>query len=98
LRGLPYRLIIRDLPQVQYAFPSAIVPGEKTELTLLGRNLPEGKLAPAWSVQGQALEESKIWATVPKDPLLEQRFTFLHHLPSPSLNARGLQIWPPGLK
>jgi hypothetical protein len=98
LGGLPYRLIISDLPQIENAFPSTIVPGEKTELTLLGRNLPGGKPAPAWTLNGQALEESKIWTTIPKDALLGQRFTFLNHLPSPSLNARGLQVWPPGWK
>ena len=98
LGGLPYRLIISDLPQIENAFPSAIVPGEKTELTLLGRNLPGGKLAPAWSIQGQALEEAKVWTTAPKDPLFEQRFSFINHLPSPSVNARGIQLWPPAWK
>src|SRR5262249_35930353 len=98
LGGLPYRLIISDLPQIENAFPSAIVPGEKTELTLLGRNLPGGKPAPAWSIHGQSLEEAKVWITAPKDPLLEKRFSFINHLPSPSLNARGIQLWPPGWK
>jgi len=98
LGGLPYRLIISDLPQVENAFPSVVVPGEKTELTILGRNLPGGKLAPAWTINSQALEESKIGVSIPKDPLREQRFTFLNHLPSPSVNARGLQLWPPGWK
>jgi hypothetical protein len=98
LGGLPYRLIISDLPHVENAFPSTIVPGEKTELILLGRNLPGGKLASAWTIQGQALEEAKIWVMVPKNPVLEQRFSFINHLPSPSLNARGLQLWPPAWK
>src|SRR6516162_1054982 len=69
LGGLPYRLIISDLPQIENAFPSAVVPGEKTELTILGRNLPGGKLAPAWTINSQALEESKIVVSISKDPL-----------------------------
>src|SRR5207247_2962553 len=35
--------------------------------------------------------------TAPKAPLAIQRFSFINHLPSPCLNARGLQSWPIGL-
>lgn len=96
--GQPYRLIISNLPQIENAFPPAVVPGEKTELTLLGRNLPGGKPAPEWVIDGQPLEQVVVSFTAPKDPLLVQRFDFANHLPSPSLNARGLQRWPPGLE
>ena len=40
---LPYRLIVSDRPQLENAFPCAVVPGETAELTILGRNLPGGQ-------------------------------------------------------
>jgi hypothetical protein len=98
LGGLPYRLIISTRPQIENAFPAAVAPGQKTELTLLGRNLPGGKAASKWAVQDRPLDDLRVTFTAPKDVLRQQRFSFLTHLPSPSLNARGLQFWPEGLK
>jgi hypothetical protein len=95
--GLPYRLIISDRPQLENAFPAAVVPGATTELTLLGRNLPGGKPAPEWIEQGLPLEQITVPFTAPADPLSLQRFTFLNHLATPSLNARGLQWRPTGI-
>jgi hypothetical protein len=94
--GLPYRLVISNHPQIENAFPMAVAPGTKTELLLLGRNLPGGKAAARWVVNDRPLEEMTVSYTAPKDPLL--RFAFSNHLPSPSLNARGWQWWPEGLK
>lgn len=88
--GLAYRLIVSDHPQIENAFPTAIVPGEKTEVTLLGRNLPGGKSTGSEN----ALEQITQPLIVPKDPLVQQRFGFRNHLPSPCLTARGLQLWP----
>jgi hypothetical protein len=96
--GLPYRLIISDYPQIENAFPAAIAPGKTAKLTLLGRNLPGGKLSPKWTIQDRPLEELTLSVTAPKDPSLLKRFAFINHLPSLSLNARGLQLWPEKLK
>jgi hypothetical protein len=95
--GQPYRLVISNHPQVECAFPVAMAPGAKAELLLLGRNLPGGKPAPQWAVQGQPLEQVTVPFSAPKDLLLD-RFAFLNHLPSPCLGARGWQFWPGGLK
>jgi hypothetical protein len=95
LGGMPYRLIISNQPQIENAFPAAIVPGGKAELLLLGRNLPGGKPAPQWVVQDQPLEQLAWPFTAPNDPL---RFAAINHLASPSLNARGIQLWPAGFK
>lgn len=94
--GLPYRLVISNRPHIENAFPCAVVPGEATELTLLGRNLPAGQPTKQEIIAGTPLESLKVSLTVPKDPLALQRFAFIYHLPSPNLNARGLQVWPPG--
>ncbi len=90
--GLPYRLVVSNHPQIENAFPAAIAPGGKAELTLLGRNLPGGKPAPEWVVQDHPLDRLTVALTAPGDA---QRFTFIDRLPSPALNARGVQLWPP---
>jgi hypothetical protein len=93
--GLPYRLVISNRPQIENAFPPAVAPGVKTELTLLGRNLPGGKPAPEWVVQGQPLDRLVVPFTAPADVLHLQGFDSVEALPSASLNARGVQCWPP---
>src|SRR5262249_52333809 len=97
LGGQPYRLVISTHSHIENAFPAAVMPGEKTELTLLGRNLPGRKLTEAWTVQDRPLEQLTLSLTVPKDVLTQPRFS-VTHLPSPSLNVRSLQFWPEGLK
>jgi hypothetical protein len=97
LGGLPYRLVLSTRPHVENAFPAAVVPGEKTELTLLGRNLPGGKPAGEWTVLDRPLEQLRVSFTPPKDALRQRRFA-VTHLPSPSLNARTLQFWPESVR
>ncbi|MBM4072982.1 MAG: hypothetical protein FJ271_29260 [Planctomycetes bacterium] len=81
--GLPYRLVISDQPHIENAFPTAVVPGEKAELTLTGRNLPGGKVS---------RDEARLTLDIARDGVLD--FRFRNHLPSPSLTARGIQLWP----
>jgi hypothetical protein len=95
--ALPYRLVISNLPQIENVFPPAVVPGEKTELTLLGRNLPGSGPAPEWVIQGQPLDRLVVGFTAPSDASLLQGFDSMSALSSASLNARGLQRWPPSL-
>jgi hypothetical protein len=95
--GLPYRLVISNHPQIENVFPPAVVPGAKTELTLLGRNLTGGRPAPEWVVQGQALDRLVVPFAAPSDARQLQGFDYMTALSSVSLNARGLQRWPPGL-
>jgi hypothetical protein len=97
LGGLPYRLVISDHPQIENAFPNAVVPGEKTGLTFLGRNLPGGKPSSRWRIQGVPLEESVTAVTIPQESV-SGGFAFVNHLPSPSLNTRGVQFWPDAVK
>jgi Bacterial pre-peptidase C-terminal domain len=107
--GLPYRLVISNHPHIENAFPPAITPSGTAELMLLGRNLPGGQAAPEWVVQDRPLEKLKLpfvvppsggWPAPPNGGTtnLEDRFAFINHLASPSLNARGVQLWPPPLK
>jgi hypothetical protein len=95
--GLPYRLIISDRPQLESAFPPAVTPGKKTELTVLGRNLPGGKPDPGQVVRGRALERVQADFEAPADPKALLRFDFLNHPAAPTLTARGIQARPRGL-
>jgi hypothetical protein len=96
--GLPYRLIISNRPQIEHVFPSAVAPGQTVDLTVYGRNLPGGKPAPEATVLDLPLEKITVPFTAPKDPATLQRFAFINHLATPSLNARGMQFWPRGLE
>jgi hypothetical protein len=96
--GLPYRLVISNRPHIENAAPLAVAPGETVELTLRGRDLPGGKTSSESIVAGVPLETLTVPFTAPKEPLTLQRFSFINHLPSPSLNARGIQVWPKGLE
>jgi hypothetical protein len=98
LGGLPYRLVISDHPQIENAFPNAVVPGEKTAVTLLGRNLPGGKQPAQWKLHGLPLHELATAVTIPRELAAAGGFAFVNHLPSPSLNTRGVQIWPETVK
>jgi hypothetical protein len=93
---LPYRLTISNRPYVDNAFPPVVAPGQKTNLTLLGRNLPGGKKVSALTAQGHPLDEITIPYTGPsRGP--EYPFQFLQHIASPVLNGFGTQAWPNGV-
>ncbi len=96
--GLPYRLVISNRPHIENVFPPAVVPGQKTELTILGRNLPGGKPDPRAVVQGRVLDRLTVPFAAPKGETALQRFDFIDHPASPALTTRGLQFWPKGLE
>ncbi|MBI2808795.1 MAG: PPC domain-containing protein [Planctomycetes bacterium] len=92
--GLPYRLVISNRSHIEAAFPMAVVPGAKAELTLVGRNLRGGKRS-TWRTHDEPLDVlSWMFAPLADATRLAGRFTFSNHLPSPTLNARGMQVWP----
>jgi hypothetical protein len=98
LGGQPYRLVISDRPQVENAFPGAVFPGEKAELTIYGRNLPGGKPAQGSDVNGLPLDELTLSLDVPNDSGRALGFLMLAPLPSATLAARGMQVWPKPLQ
>jgi hypothetical protein len=52
-----YRLHVAELPHIDAVIPAAVPPGTKTTVTIYGRNLPDGKPAPAGvEVLGRPLE------------------------------------------
>jgi hypothetical protein len=66
-----YRLQIGSLPHLDAAVPAALHPGEKTKITLYGRNLPGGQKLP--SVSGAPdLESMTVEIEAPADPVLQK--------------------------
>lgn len=98
LGGQPYRLVVSDRPEIENAFPGAVVPGEPTDLTVYGRNLPGGKPTPGPNVNGLPLEELTVPFTAPSEPASQLGFLMRTPLPSATLGARGMQVWPQGLQ
>lgn len=92
--GLPYRLVISTLPHIEQVFPMAVPAGARAELTVFGRNLPGGKPS-AWKTHEDPLQQIP-WSYIPSMDSIRSadRFSFARHLASPSLNARGIQLWP----
>jgi hypothetical protein len=92
--GLPYRLIISNRPHIENVFPPAVAAGETATLTVLGRNLPGAKPAPEFIVMDQPMEKCDITIKAPGDAVELQRFAFINHPATPSLNMRGWQLQP----
>jgi hypothetical protein len=95
--GQPYRLIVSDRPLVENAFPCVVAPGETTELTVYGRNLPDNQRAEGMDVAGLALDRVTLPFAAPG--LSDSTgFTAVVPLASCSLGARGLQTRLKGLE
>jgi hypothetical protein len=92
---LPYRLVISDLPYIEQAFPPAVAPGKPTEVTLLGRNLPDGKRSVAYGVNGLPLDTLSISVALSSNR--PGPIDFINLPSSPSLNVRGCEMLPPTL-
>jgi hypothetical protein len=71
-----YRLTISTAPWIDAVFPPVVEPGKPAQLTVYGRNLPDGKPDPAAVVNGRILEKITVTVNVPNDPVALQRLTF----------------------
>jgi hypothetical protein len=60
-----YRLEVHTRPVVDYAYPPVVAPGQETQLTLVGRNLPGGAPMPEATVQGRPMEQLPLKITMP---------------------------------
>ncbi len=100
--GLPYRLMIGDLPQLENVFPRAIQAGKPAALSFFGRNLG-GKSKPStWTLFDLPLDEERFDVTAPLDVLTLGAFRFLDHptdhsvLPTAATcTLRGFQVRHP---
>jgi hypothetical protein len=70
LTGSPdhtYRLTISAAPWVDAVYPPVVEPGKPAQVTLYGRNLPGGKPADGFAIDGQPLEKLAVTITPPAD-------------------------------
>lgn len=75
-----YRLNISTGPWIDSIMPPMLQPGKATELTIHGRNLPDGKPDPAVLLDGKPLEKITVTITAPKDAVVLQRLGFSGHI------------------
>ena len=73
--GLPYRLVITTLPQVENVSPRAVQAGQTVNLTAYGRSLKEGNGA----TSPPQLDEFSFPLSVPSDFARSRQFSFLEH-------------------
>ncbi|MDB5384512.1 MAG: hypothetical protein JWM11_158, partial [Planctomycetaceae bacterium] len=72
--GLPYRLVITTLPQVENVFPPVVQEGQTVQLKAYGRNLKDSNP----SIPPN-LDEITFPLTVPSELARVRQFTFLEH-------------------
>lgn len=77
--GLPYRLVVTTLPQVENVFPRAVQAGQTVNMIAYGRNLDSGGAAVQPPSTPPMLEEFRFPLTVPSDLGRTRQFTFLEH-------------------
>jgi hypothetical protein len=77
--GLPYRLLITDLPYVENVFPRAVQAGTTVELTALGRNFGADATESTWTIDEQPLQEKRFSIDVDSDILQSGAFQFVEH-------------------
>jgi hypothetical protein len=71
-----YRLTITTGPWIDAVHPCVVQPGKPTQVTVYGRNLPNGTLDPAAVVDDRVLEKITVTITPPNDPAQLQRLEF----------------------
>jgi hypothetical protein len=71
-----YRLTISQAPWIDAVYPPVVEPGKDAKVTLIGRNLPGGKLDPQLTLDGRALEQAQVTIKAPSGPQAEQRLAY----------------------
>lgn len=71
-----YRLSISTAPWIDAVYPPMVEPGKATQVTVYGRNLPDGKPDPSAVINGRVLEKIVATVTAPSDPAGLVRLNF----------------------
>jgi hypothetical protein len=71
-----YRLTITTGPWIDAVHPCVVQPGKPTQVSVYGRNLPNGALDPNAVVDDRVLEKITVTITPPSDPARLQRLEF----------------------
>lgn len=71
-----YRLTVTTAPWIDAIYPPVVEVGKPTQVTLYGRNLPNGMPDPSATDEGRRLEKAVVTITPPADPQAPQRLVF----------------------
>jgi hypothetical protein len=86
-----YRLSITTGPWIDAVYPPCLEPGKQTQVTVWGRNLPDGKPDPASEFEGRTLEKITVNVTAPNDPVALTRLAFSGQIPPRSGSLDGFE-------
>jgi hypothetical protein len=71
-----YRLSLTTTPWIDAIYPPVVEPGKSTQVTIFGRNLPNGQLDPSAVIDGRVLEKTTVTLVGPQDALALQHLGF----------------------
>ncbi len=71
-----YLLSLSTGPWIDAVFPPVVEPGRTTQLALVGRNLPDGKIDPRAVIDGKTLEKCTVVVSAPADAQSLTRLAF----------------------
>ncbi len=86
-----YRLSVSVGPRIDAVFPPLVEPGKPAQVTLFGRNLPNGQPEPKAQLDGRPLDKLVVSLTPPADPLDRQRLVFSGMIPPPTAGLDGME-------
>ncbi len=87
-----YRLTVTTNPWIDAVFPSVVVPGKESKVTVYGRNLPGGKIDPEQMVNGRPLEKIEVTVNPSADPAALQRLAYTGFVPPPGSGLDGFDL------
>lgn len=87
-----YRLSITTAPWIDAVYPPMVEPGKTAQVTIYGRNLPDGKADPAAVVDGRVLEKATATVTAPSDPAGLVKLNFSGNLPPIASGLDGFEF------
>ncbi len=86
-----YRLSVSVGPRIDAAYPPVVEPGKPAQVTLFGRNLPNGQPEPKAQIDGRPLDKFVVSLTPPADPVDRQRLTFTGMISPPTGGLDGME-------
>jgi len=86
-----YRLTLTAGPWLDAAFPTGVVPGTTTQVTLYGRNLPGGRRDPKMVRDGMPLDVLTVTVSAPADESSRQKITTSDWVPPRSATLDGFE-------
>jgi hypothetical protein len=87
-----YRLTLSTAPWIDAVHPCVVLPGKPTQVTVYGRNLPDGKPDPTAVVDGRVLEKIVLTVNPPNDSARLQRLEFTGRIEPQTAMLDGFEV------